>query len=116
MDDNCKIACRYRMIIALCCAFVLIIGIACVGMALVLERPLVICRFDLPDGYIDDIVAQARGMYSERIPIIALCVTVDDYTDGAAYYTIHYFPFGTVGMTYIGDGGFDCTKYLTGLG
>ena len=107
---------RLKTLSAVSCAVILMIGTVCGGMALLVSRPLVVCRYELPDGYIDDIVAQAKGFYSERLPIIAACITVDDYSNGAAYYTIYYFPFGTVEMTYIGDGGFDCTKYLTGLG
>lgn len=103
------------LIIAAVTALVIVFFAGGISVLVLSLHPIVICDYELPDGYLDDIVSQAKGFYSERLPLVAAVISVYDYRDDAAFYTIYYFPFGTVGMTYAGNGGFDCYKYLTGL-
>ena len=58
---------------------------------------------------------QARGLYSSRLPLIPVCVSLDRMEGGTVYYTIRYFPFGTVGMSYSEEGLYNIEKPLTGL-
>lgn len=60
-------------------------------------------------------VQQARGLYSNRLPLIPVCVSLDRMEGGTVYYTIRYFPFGTVGMSYSEEGLYNIEKPLTGL-
>ena len=58
---------------------------------------------------------QARGLYSSRLPLIPVSVTLDRMEGGTVYYTIRYFPFGTVGMSFSEEGLYNIEKPLTGL-
>ncbi len=61
------------------------------------------------------VVSQAKGLYSARIPMVPLFVSVERSTEDAVYYTVHYFPFGTVGMSWHARDGYNMEKPLTGL-
>ena len=41
--------------------------------------------------------------------------TIEQFSAGRAYYTVHYFPFGTLGMSYSLTDGFCQENPLTGL-
>ena len=71
------------------------------------------CDFDIPVATYKAIESQAEGVYSNKLPLVAVYVNVTDYTDGIAYYTIHYFPFGTVDMSYSEADGYNVEKQLT---
>ena len=58
---------------------------------------------------------QARGLYSRRLPLIPVWVRLDRMEDSTVFYTIHYFPFGTVGMSFSQEGLYNIEKPLTGL-
>ena len=58
---------------------------------------------------------QARGLYSSRLPLIPVHVSLDRMEQGTVYYTIRYFPFGTVGMSFSEEGLYNIEKPLTGL-
>ena len=58
---------------------------------------------------------QAKGLYSSRLPLIPVYVSMDRMEGGTVFYTIHYFPFGTVGMSYSEEGLYNIEKPLTGL-
>lgn len=58
---------------------------------------------------------QARGLYSARLPLIPVHVSLDRMEQGTVYYTIRYFPFGTVEMSYSEEGLYNIEKPLTGL-
>ena len=78
--------------------------------------PIVLCNIDIPKEYRDVIEQEAKGVYSYRLPLVPVRVSVDRYDMSAdrVYYTIYYFPFGSVGMSYKGDDGFFQEKPLTG--
>ena len=77
-------------------------------------KPLISCDMELPDGYWEAVEGQAKGLYSAKLPLVAVYVSVDRYTDGEVYYTIHYVPFGTVGMAYREGEGYRVEKPLAG--
>ena len=58
---------------------------------------------------------QARGLYSRRLPLVPVLVRLDGMEGGTVFYTIHYFPFGTVGMSFSEEGLYNIEKPLTGL-
>ena len=58
---------------------------------------------------------QARGLYSNRLPLVPVFVRLDGMEGGTVFYTIHYFPFGTVGMSFSEEGLYNIEKPLTGL-
>lgn len=72
-------------------------------LAVLSHHPVVICNTALPDGYLDAAQSQAAGAYSKNLPLAPVCVTIDSCSEAVMEYTIHYFPFGTVGMKYDGD-------------
>ena len=97
------------------CAVVLAAVILLAGLALFASNPLLSCNITLPDGYREAIESQAKGIYSQRVPLVPVYVTVDHFSNGKAFYTIHYFPFGTVGMSYTAQDGYGIEKQLSGL-
>ena len=97
--------------------FVVAIIVAALVLALSVSalRPVVVCRIDVPDHYLEAIESQAEGLYSEKIPLVPMYVSVDSFAKGRVYYTIYYFPLGTVGMSYAENDGYNMEKPLTGL-
>lgn len=79
------------------------------------SHPILSCSIEVPEKYLDAIDAQAKGLYSNRVPLVPIYVSVDDYIGKRVYYTIYYFPFGTVGMSYHEEDGYGMEKSLTGL-
>lgn len=78
-------------------------------------HPIIVRNVDVPDNYYATIKSQAKGVCSIQIPLIPAFVSIDDFSEGIAHYTIHYLPFGTVGMTYIENDGYSIEEPLTGL-
>ena len=73
------------------------------------------CDFDMPNTTYEAIEGQSKGVYSSKLPLVAVYVNITDYSDEKAYYTIHYFPFGTVDMSYSENDGYNIEKQLTNL-
>ena len=73
------------------------------------------CDFDIPNTTYEAIEGQSKGVYSSKLPLMAVYVNITDYSDQKAYYTIHYFPFGTVDMSYSESDGYNIEKPLTKL-
>lgn len=59
--------------------------------------------------------SQAAGLYSRRLPLVPLFVTIDRLESQRVYYTIWYFPVGCVGMSWEPTDGYNMEKPLTGL-
>ena len=89
----------------------LLAGILCLFSA----KPIVSCKIDLPDGYIEAVESEAEGFYSKTLPLVPVYVSVEEFTGNKVYYTIHYFPFGTVEMSYTENDGYNIEKPLTSL-
>lgn len=95
---------------------ILIIAVALVIVLRIFSANLSIsCDFDMPQMTYEAIESQAEGTYSDKLPLVAVYVNVTEYSQGKAYYTIHYFPFGTVGMSYSESDGYNIEKQLTSL-
>lgn len=86
--------------------FVLVLGVLC-------ANPVVSGAEDVPEELQDAIQSQAKGLYSSRLPLVPVWVSVEGMEAGRVFYTIHYFPFGTVGMSYHPDDGYNMEKSLT---
>lgn len=78
-------------------------------------QPTVGCGIEIPDQYLEAIEGQAKGVYSSELPLVPIYVSVDAFSDGRVYYTIYYFPLGSVGMSYGEGDGYNMEKPLTGL-
>ncbi len=91
-------------------AFVLIIILRIFSANLIVS-----CDFDMPNTTYEAIESQSEGVYSSKLPLVAVYVNVTDYSDEKAYYTIHYFPFGSVDMSFSESDGYNIEKPLTRL-
>ena len=77
--------------------------------------PVISYEAEVPTNYMEAIERQSKGVCSHTLPLVPVYVSVEDYAEGEVHYTIHYFPFGTVGMTFIEGDGYNIEKPLTGL-
>ena len=102
---------RYRTWIV--CGIIVVVLIAALGIFA--SGPIVSCKIEVPENYLEAIESQSKGVYSTTLPLVPVYTSVDSYSDGIVHYTIHYFPFGTVGMSYIEGDGYNIEKPLTGL-
>lgn len=96
-----------------------VVAIIAVVVVLVLSvsalHPVVVCRVDVPENYLEAIESQSEGLYSGKVPLVPIFVSVDAFAGERVFYTICYFPFGTVGMSYAENDGYNIEKPLTGL-
>ena len=79
------------------------------------KNPIVSCNIEIPEPYMEAVKEQAEGVYSKRLPLIPVYVRIDSYAEEKLYYTIYYFPLGTVGMSYIEGEGYNIEKQLSRL-
>ena len=79
------------------------------------DNLIISCDFDIPTTTYEAIESQAEGVYSSKLPLVAVYVDITDYSDEKTYYTIHYFPFGTVDMSYSENDGYNIEKQLSKL-
>ena len=77
--------------------------------------PVISNRADLPSGYAEAIHSQSKGLYSPKLPLLPIWTSVTGYEEETVFYTIHYFPLGTVGMSYHSGDGYNIEKPLTRL-
>ena len=92
---------------------ILVLFVICLGI--ISSHPFVSQKCEVPEEYVDVIYAQSMGTYSNRIPLLPVSISIENYSGERVYYTIHYFPFGTVGMSYNPTDGFNQEKPLTRL-
>lgn len=79
------------------------------------SHPFVSRRCEVPEEYVAEIRAQSVGVYSKKVPLLPIYISIEQFSAGRAYYTVHYFPFGTLGMSYGLTDGFCQENPLTGL-
>lgn len=79
------------------------------------RNPVVSCNIEIPQGYMEAVENQAEGLYSKQLPLIPVYVRIDRYADETLYYTIYYFPLGSVGMSYSEGDGYNIEKPLTNM-
>ena len=96
---------RRVFLIALALVLVLLLSVTCV-------HPFVIGGTELSARHSEAVLAQARGFYSSILPLIPIFLIINDLTESEVRYTIYYFPFGTVGMSYLEGDGYSITKPL----
>ena len=77
--------------------------------------PVVVCDVAVPEHYLEAIESQSNGVYSSKIPLWPVCVMINEFSAETVYYTIYYFPFGTVEMSDTADDGYNLEKPLTRL-
>ena len=95
---------------------IIFITIAMIIVLRIFSANLIIsCDFDIPHTTYEAIESQAEGVYTSKLPLIAVYVNITDYSDEKTYYTIHYFPFGRVCMSYSENDGYNIEKQLTKL-
>ena len=78
-------------------------------------RPLVLFGSGLSEEARKAVQSQAAGLYSRRLPLVPLFVTIDRLESQRVYYTIWYFPVGCVDMSWEPTDGYNMEKPLTGL-
>ena len=96
----------------------IVIGLLTVVMAvlvLLCRNPIVTGDLEIPQNYMDAARDQAKGLYSKRLPLVPIVVRINSYSENVLYYTIYYFPLGTVGMSYSGGDGYNIEKPLTNM-
>lgn len=84
------------------------------GFCFLASNPVISCKLDVPESYLEAIESQAKGVYSSKLPLVPVYISVDSFLDEKVLYTIRYFPFGTVGMSYMEQDGYNIEKPLTG--
>ena len=94
---------------------IVIVAILIAGLSIFASNPIVSCKVDVPENYLEAIESQSRGKYSNILPLVPIYVTVDSLEAETVYYTIHYFPFGSVRMSYTETDGYNIEKPLSGL-
>ena len=94
---------------------IVIVAILIVGLSIFASNPIISCKVDVPENYLEAIESQIKGTYSNVLPLVPIYVTVNSLEAETVYYTIHYFPFGTVGMSYTETDGYNIEKPLSGL-
>ena len=88
-------------------AFIVVLGV-------ISSNPIILNKANAPVEFVETVRAQAPGPYSNRLPLLPIYVTIDECLEDIVNYTIYYFPFGTLGMSYIQGDGYNIEKPLTG--
>ena len=92
----------------------IIAAVLIVCLCILASGPVVSCKTDVPEKYVDAVKAQSAGLYSSKLPLVPVVVSVDQVAEGTVFYTVYYLPFGTVGMSYTEGDGHNIEKPLTG--
>lgn len=100
---------KKRWIIIIAALFILVLALSASA-----DHLFIVHSNNLPQDYYSAVQSQAKGLYSSRVPLIPIFVSIDDLERDTVFYTIHYFPFGTVGMAYSQGDGYNIEKPLTG--
>ena len=85
----------------------LILGVFCAAV----QFPL-LCGLEVPKVLEAAVLDQAEGLYSKRLPLMPVVVRITGFDRERVYYTIDYFPFGSVGMSYHPQDGYNIEKPL----
>ena len=93
----------------------IIVAVLIVGLSILASNPIISCKTDIPENYLEAIGSQSQGVYSKVLPFVPVYVSVDSYSEEIVHYTIYYFPFGTVGMSFTEYDGYNIEKSLTGF-
>lgn len=91
---------------------ILLIAAIVMAITLLYHKPVVSYKTELPQNYRQSIESQSQGIYSKKLPLLAVYVSVDECIEEKVFYTIHYFPFGSVKMSYSETDGYNIEKEL----
>ena len=94
--------------------FAVITVILITSLCILSSHPIISCKTEVSGHNLEAIKSQAKGVYSNTLPLVPVYVSVDDASGTTTHYTIYYFPFGTVGMSYTEGEGYNIEKPLTG--
>ncbi len=96
-------------------AIILIVFALIILLRIFSSNLIISCHFDIPHTTYEAVESQAEGVYSNKIPLVAVYVNITYYSEEKVYYTIHYFPFGSVDMSFSETDGYNIEKPLTRL-
>ena len=78
-------------------------------------RPFFFSSIPIPESHQEAVISQSAGFYSQRLPLVPVCAAVDSHKNEVTRYTVYYFPFDSVGMSYSQTDGYNIEKTLTPL-
>ena len=96
-------------------AIVFILSVMTIALGILSSHPVFSCDIEVPETHIQAIKSDAKGLYSNKVPFVPIYVEATAYSDDIVYYTIRYFPFGSVDMSYSEIDGYNIEKQLTKL-
>lgn len=96
-------------------AIVFILSVMTIALGILSSHPVFSCDIEVPETHIQAIKSDAKGLYSNKVPLVPIYVEATAYSDDIVYYTIRYFPFGSVDMSYSEANGYNIEKQLTKL-
>lgn len=94
-----------------CAAIAAVLLLGLLVLCVFCDYPILLGQ-EVPEHYEETIRTQAEGIYSKRLPLIPVLVRIEACSAESIYYTIYYFPFGSVGMTYHSNDGYNIEKPL----
>ncbi len=93
--------------------FLILLLLVILGLGWLCSNPLISYKTEVSAEYSWAIESQAKGVYSHRLPLVPVYISVERVEGETVFYTIHYFPFGTVGMSYTANDGYNIEKELS---
>ena len=96
-------------------AILVISSILVIVLGVLSSNPIVSCDIDIPQESLAAVKSESEGLYSSKLPLVPIYVEVSDYSEGIVYYTINYFPFGSVYMSFSDTDGYNIEKPLSRL-
>ena len=95
-----------KKVVVLLIAFVM-------GLCVLCHKPVIINGGKLSTEQMEIVESQAKGLYSSKLPLVPVVVSVEKADGAQVFYTIYYFPFGSVGMSYSVADGYNIEKELS---
>ena len=89
-----------------------VVFIFTLGLAVLSQKPIVSSKIQLSTNYHYAVESQSKGIYSSRLPLVPIYISVDKMEKDRVFYTIYYLPFGTVEMSYSEADGYNIEKEL----
>ena len=86
-------------------AMIALLIVALFGMILacISSHPFVSRRCEVPEVYVAEICAQSMGVYSKKVPLLPIYISIRQFSAGRAYYTVHYFRLERLAYPYSFD-------------
>ena len=84
-------------------------------LCILAQHPVILGDSELPEAYRNAVQDQAGGLYSQRLPLVPTFVNVENFYEETVQYSVYYFPFGVVRMSYHLTDGYNIEKPLVGM-